>query len=134
MTDFKKTHKQLFNSYQKKLAELHETSLNTDLDPTAYFVTYLKLLRDYYLLTSPYSKNIGEEQFELVSLITAISEYEKYTDCVNKYYNIHNGAITRKSGEDAAATLEKYSKERAFHWDAFWNLVKVGLESWVLEC
>lgn len=134
MTEFKKTHKKLFKSYEKKLGELHKKSLNSSFDPTDYFVTYLKLLRDYYLLSSPYAKTIGEEQFELVSLITAISEYEQYRDCINKYYKIENGVATRLLPEDDKTVLEKYSQEKSFHWEAFWNLVKASIESWVLEC
>lgn len=130
MKNFKKQYKKLYKTYTKRLKTLHKQSLKSQ-DPTEYFVTYLKLLRDYYLLTGPLVTEITEDQFELASLVTAISEYEKATSCINNYYLVENGVATRIIEGTDEEVLEKFSAEKAFHWDAFWNLVKLGLESWV---
>jgi hypothetical protein len=132
MKNFKKQHKKLYTCYKKRLKNLHKQTLST-ADPTEYFVTYLKLLRDYYLLTGPALTEITQDQFELSSLIAAISEYEKSQSCIYKYYKVENGVAIRKVAGTEEEILEKFSAEKAFHWDAFWNLVKLGLESWVVN-
>lgn len=130
MRDFKNKHKKLYRSYGKRLEKLHKDSFE-DHNPTEYFVTYLRLLRDYHLLASPYLESIGEDSFELASLLTAISEYEKSQTCFHKYYKVENGVTSRLIEGTEEEVMTKYSKEKAFHWDAFWNLVKLSLESWV---
>jgi hypothetical protein len=130
MENFRKQHKKLFTSYKKRLKTLHKQTLTSN-DPLNYFVTYLKLLRDYYLLTGPQTTEIGQDQFELASLIAAITEYEKSQSCIYNYYKIENGVAIRVVEGTEAEILEKFSTEKAFHWEAFWNLVKLSLESWV---
>jgi hypothetical protein len=130
MKQFRKQHKRIYASYKKRLRALHKQTLDLN-DPTEYFVTYLRLLRDYYLLTGQKTTEIRQDQFELSSLIAAISEYEKSQSCIHNYYKVDNGVVSRIIDGTEEEILEKYSTEKAFHWDAFWNLVRLGLESWV---
>ena len=133
MKNFKNTNKKLFNSYKKRLKALIKAGDPTS-NPLGYFIEYLKMLRDYYLLTSEYCAEISLDNFELASLTTAISEYEKSQTCISNYYKIENGTNIRIAEGTEEEVMERYSKERAFHWESFWKLVAIGFESWVAIC
>ena len=130
MNSFKKSHRKLYRSYKKLLKKTYKTGLKQN-GPLEYFVTYLKLLRDYYLLTEPYHETLDQNSFELTSLVAAISEYEKSQTCINNYYSVEGDSIVRIATGTEEEVLEKYSKEKNFHWESFWNLVKYSIESWV---
>jgi CTP:phosphocholine cytidylyltransferase-like protein len=82
------------------------------------------------LLESPLTEKLGDNNIELASIVTALSEFEKYQTCVENYYIIKDNIVIRRpefSEEEAAA---KYQSEKAYHWNAFWNIVKLGIEGW----
>jgi hypothetical protein len=89
------------------------------------------MIRDYRLLSTPDINKIREEDPSLAALITAISEYEQSQSCVLKYYKVENGAISRIATTDEETTLKKYSQEKLFHWETFWDIVKMSIEDWV---
>lgn len=127
MIDFKHKHKKLCKSYKRRLTQLNK-ELNTNMqDPTTYFVTYLRLIRDYYLLTLD---NPKEQNLELASLITAIAEYERSQTCITNYYIIENGVLTRRPEFTEEEALKRYQAEKIQHWEAFWRLVTLSIESW----
>lgn len=127
MIDFKHKHKKLCKSYKQRLSQLNKELSTNMQDPTTYFVTYLKLMRDYYLLTS---ENPKEQNLELASLITAIAEYERSQTCITNYYIIENGVLTRRPEFTEEEALKCYQAEKIQHWEAFWRLVTLSIESW----
>lgn len=128
MTTFKQKHKKLCKSYKKYLKQLNGELSSQLQDPTTYFVTYLKLLRDYHLLSSDAP---NEQNLELASLVTAIAEYERSQTCISNYYIIENDVLTRRPEFTEEQALQSYQAEKLQHWEAFWGLVKLSVESWV---
>lgn len=134
MLNFKKNYKKLYKSYKKRLKTTSSSLIDTWQDPTEYFVTYLRMIRDYRLLTTTYLNEIDKKDKELTALIAAISEYEKSQSCFSNYYQIENNVVSRKSGISEEEALAAYSQEKLFHWEAFWNIVKMNVEDWVAQC
>lgn len=130
MTNFKKEYKKLYKIYKKRLRKLHEYEYDLMQPPIHYFVTYLQFLRDRLLLESPLTEKLGEDNIELASIVSALDEYEKYTTCIYKFYNVENGVITRKAEFSEEEAKAKYQEEHTYHWEAFWNLVKLCIDGW----
>jgi hypothetical protein len=113
MNNFKVEFKQLYKSYNKQLKKLHKenfSDFNINID---YFIIYLKFLRDYTILTENLVLDNGEENLKIASLATALAEYEKFQTCNNFCCTI------KESTAENEALLDKYLKEKAFHWDNF---------------
>jgi hypothetical protein len=127
MTNFKNINKDIYNIYSKKLKISHEANLTNFSNYMEYLVTYLKFMRDYYILTEPLVLESGEENLKIASIATAISEYEKYKNCINTYY-FENGS--RKIEGTSEEVQNKYNIEKKFHWNNFWNLVNLNMEDW----
>lgn len=132
MKQFKKEYKKLYKSYKKQLRLLFQTGTQKWIDPTKYFIAYLKMIRDYKVLNTSYIEKFDEKNLDLTALVTAISEYELSQTCIEKYYKIENGILTRITSEDEETTLQKFRDEKLFHWEAFWNIVKMNIEDWVI--
>ena len=104
--------KSIFNTYKQLLKEKNKSVMkgNGGLD---YFVTYLAMLRDHYILTTKQVTTVAdykdgkitEPELKTVSLIAAIDYYNKYKKCSN---------------------LE----EKEVYWESFWELVANGIEGW----
>lgn len=127
MTNFKNINKDIYNTYSKKLKISHEANLINFSNYMEYLVTYLKFMRDYYILTEPLVLESGEENLKIASIATAISEYERYKKCINNYY-FENGS--RKIEGTSEEVQNKYNIEKKFHWNNFWNLVNLNMEDW----
>mgnify|MGYP007057715112 CR=1 FL=1 len=125
--NFKNINKDIYNTYSKKLKISHEANLLNFSNYMEYLVTYLKFMRDYYILTEPLVLESGEENLKIASIATAISEYERYKKCINKYY-FENGS--RKIEGTSEEVQNKYNIEKKFHWNNFWNLVNLNMEDW----
>lgn len=107
MRDFKRRYKKLYKLYRSELLKL---SLQ---DPLEYFVTSLKLTRDYRLLNCPPPQS-EDEKVSLAALITAVAEYELY-----------------KGYSDVPPSKElDLEKEKNYHWSKFWQLVALNIEDW----
>ena len=125
--NFKNINKDIYNTYSKKLKISHEANLLNFSNYMEYLVIYLKFMRDYYILTEPLVLESGEENLKIASIATAISEYERYKKCINKYY-FENGS--RKIEGTSEEVQNKYNIEKKFHWNNFWNLVNLNMEDW----
>jgi hypothetical protein len=130
MTNFKKTYKSLYKAYKKRLKKLHKQTFDQQLPPIDYLVTYLQFLRDKMFLETKYTKELGEDHIELISLITALDEFNNYNNCIYKYYDIKNGVAIRKAEFTETTAQENFQKEKTYHWEAFWNLVKLCIDGW----
>lgn len=130
MTAFSKQYKTLCDSYNKKLLAEHKANfsiLNNNMD---YFITYLKYLRDYYLLTDKVVDIDDTNNVKTATLVAAVSEYEKYISCIGNYYKLNGNTIERITDEPEEEVAKKYNLEKKFHWTNFWQLVMTNIEGW----
>lgn len=124
MKTFKKEFKDLYKAYEKQLKKHHTLSLEGLTNSMDYFVTYLKFMRDYYILTEPLVAENGEENLKIASLATAISAYTKYQTCKNWCDSLETSANKDET------LLKKYTTEKDFHWNSFWNIIRLNMEAW----
>ena len=80
-----------------------------------YFVTYLKYLRDYYLLHDCTSDQEGVAGAKVTTLVAAVGEYEKYLTCISNYYKLSGNVIEKKTDEPDEEVMKRYNLERKFH-------------------
>ena len=133
MTEFNKEYKKLFNSYNKKLLAEHKLSFSTLDNNMKYFITYLKYLRDYYLLTDSVAQSEDAVNVKTATLVTAVNEYEKYVNCINNYYKLNGDIAEKISDESEEEVAKKYNLEKKFHWTNFWQLVMTNMEGWSIN-
>ena len=120
----KKPYKKLYKEYLSKIKLPASLGLYDSMDT---FVSYLKMIRDYYIVTS--SDKMTEGEACIINTIhSAVIEYEDYKTCINKYYKFENGKPVSISGE--ADTVTKYAKEKQEHWLNFWQFVVLNMEGW----
>lgn len=131
MTKFKAEYKKLYKTYNKKLKSLHKKNFEGLVNSLDYFVTYLKFMRDYYILTEPLLLDSGEENLKIASLVAAVSEYEQYQNCIHNYYTFNGANVSYKIEGSTEEVQAKYAAEKTFHWTAFWNLVRLNMEGWM---
>lgn len=130
MNQLKQKYKQLFKYYDKELNKCHKINFNAGAPNLDYFVTYLRYLRDSYLLTL----NINLKDPKIISLCQAIGEYEEYSTCINKYYKLSNKMIESIDKEKSKEEIQKaYQIEKTTHWNIFWSLVCNYMESWTAD-
>ena len=133
MTEFNKEYKELYNSYNKKLLAEHKLSFSTLDNNMKYFITYLKYLRDYYLLTDSVAQSEDTVNVKTATLVAAINEYEKYINCINNYYKLNGNIAEKISDESEEEVAKKYNLEKKFHWTNFWQLVMTNMEGWSID-
>ena len=133
MTEFNKEYKELYNSYNKKLLAEHKLSFSTLDNNMKYFITYLKYLRDYYLLTDSTAQSEDTVNVKIATLVAAINEYEKYVNCINNYYKLNGNIAEKISDESEEEVAKKYNLEKKFHWTNFWQLVMTNMEGWSID-
>jgi hypothetical protein len=112
MVDFKTKYKNLYNQYNKKLLADHKANFSVLNNNMNYFITYLKLLRDYYLLTDAQAESEDEVSLKAATLVAAVGEYEKYESCICKYYKSTGERLVEGTAEEIS---KKYNDERNFH-------------------
>lgn len=115
MTAFKKQYKDIYNQYNKKLLADHKANFSAFNNNLDYFVTYLKFLRDYHLLTDDNTTSEEDVKMSTATLVAACSEYEKYENCIMKYYRLNGNVIERISDESEEEVAKKYNLEKKFH-------------------
>ncbi len=125
MINFKKKYKKLFKAYNKRLKNAHKTSLLSLESNLDYFITYLRLMRDYFILTESPVNADGIENYKISTIATAISEYEQYIASAN---NVE--WLKKDGGAEIEASLNKYKIEKQFHWNCFWEIVKQNMLLW----
>ena len=133
MTEFNKEYKKLYNSYNKKLLAEHKLSFSTLDNNMKYFITYLKYLRDYYLLTDSAAQSEDTVNVKTATLVAAVNEYEKYVNCINNYYKLNGNIAEKISDESEEEVAKKYNFEKKFHWTNFWQLVMTNMEGWSID-
>ena len=133
MTEFNKKYKELYDSYNKKLLAEHKLSFSTLDNNMGYFITYLKYLRDYYLLTDSNAQLEDTINVKTATLVTAVDEYEKYINCINNYYKLNGNIAEKISDESEEEVAKKYNLEKEFHWTNFWQLVMTNIEGWSID-
>ena len=133
MTEFNKEYKELYNSYNKKLLAEHKLSFSTLDNNMKYFITYLKYLRDYYLLTDSVAQSEDAVNVKTATLVAAVNEYEKYVNCINNYYKLTGNIAEKISDESEEEVAKKYNLEKKFHWTNFWQLVMTNMEGWSID-
>ena len=133
MTEFNKEYKELYNSYNKKLLAEHKLSFSTLDNNMKYFITYLKYLRDYYLLTDSVAQSEDTVNVKTATLVAAVNEYEKYVNCINNYYRLNGDIAEKISDESEEEVAKKYNLEKKFHWTNFWQLVMTNIEGWSID-
>ena len=133
MTEFNKEYKKLYNSYNKKLLAEHKLSFSTLDNNMKYFITYLKYLRDYYLLTDSIAQSEDTVNVKTATLVAAVDEYEKYVNCINNYYKLSGNIAEKISDESEEEVAKKYNLEKKFHWTNFWQLVMTNMEGWSID-
>ena len=133
MTEFNKEYKELYNSYNKKLLAEHKLSFSTLNNNMKYFITYLKYLRDYYLLTDSVAQSEDTVNVKTATLVAAVNEYEKYVNCINNYYKLNGDIAEKISDESEEEVAKKYNLEKKFHWTNFWQLVMTNMEGWSIN-
>ena len=133
MTEFNKEYKELYNSYNKKLLAEHKLSFSTLDNNMKYFITYLKYLRDYYLLTDSVAQSEDTVNVKTATLVAAVNEYEKYVNCINNYYKLNGNIAEKISDESEAEVAKKYNLEKKFHWTNCWQLVMTNMEGWSID-
>ena len=133
MTEFNKEYKELYNSYNKKLLAEHKLSFSTLDNNMKYFITYLKYLRDYYLLTDSVAPSEDAVNVKTATLVAAVDEYEKYVNCINNYYRLNGNVAEKISDESEEEVAKKYNLEKKFHWTNFWQLVMTNMEGWSID-
>lgn len=133
MTEFNKEYKELYNSYNKKLLAEHKLSFSTLDNNMKYFITYLKYLRDYYLLTDSTAQSEDAVNVKTATLVAAVNEYEKYVNCINNYYKLNGNIAEKISDESEEEVAKKYNLEKKFHWTNFWQLVMTNMEGWSID-
>ena len=133
MTGFNKEYKELYNSYNKKLLAEHKLSFSTLDNNMKYFITYLKYLRDYYLLTDSVAQSEDTVNVKTATLVAAVNEYEKYVSCINNYYKLNGNIAEKISDEPEEEVAKKYNLEKKFHWTNFWQLVMTNMEGWSID-
>ena len=115
MTTFDKKYKELYNSYNKKLLSEHKLNFSTLDNSMSYFITYLKYLRDYYLLADNNASLESVIDTKTATLVAAVSEYEKYINCIGNYYKLNGNTIERITDEPEEEVAKKYNLEKKFH-------------------
>ena len=133
MTEFNKKYKELYDSYNKKLLAEHKLSFSTLDNNMGYFITYLKYLRDYYLLTDSNAQLEDTINVKTATLVAAVDEYEKYINCINNYYKLNGNIVEKISDESEEEVAKKYNLEKEFHWTNFWQLVMTNIEGWSID-
>ena len=130
MNSFKKQFKELYKFYNKELKKCHEINfknLNNNLD---YFITYIRFMRDYYILTENVYDPIQNQKIYYLCL--AVQEYDAYYNCIYDYYNISKNMVEIKDKTKTKAEVdEEYRAEMNKHINNFWLLVKDNIEGWL---
>ena len=133
MTEFNKEYKELYDSYNKKLLAEHKLNFSTLDNNMSYFITYLKYLRDYYLLNDNIAQLEDTINVKTATLVAAVDEYEKYINCINNYYKLNGNIAEKISDESEEEVAKKYNLEKNFHWTNFWQLVMTNIEGWSID-
>ena len=120
--DNNKAIKQLAKVYNKKAKLLNK---NFSVDPTtglAIFVEQLKYIRDLLILTYEAPEELPTDPFEEFS--------ESKTEIIEDEAGEEMAVLITAIAEFEAYLQEKDRNKKIFHWDNFWEFVKLNAEDW----
>lgn len=130
MRSFEKQFKELYKFYNKELKKCHKfnfKNLNNNLD---YFITYIRFMRDYYILTEKVYDPIQNQK--IYNLCLAVQEYDAYYNCIYNYYDISKNMVKIKDKTKTKAEVdEEYRAEMSTHINNFWLIIKDNIEGWL---
>jgi hypothetical protein len=133
MTSFDKDYKRLYRVYNKKLKNLHKNSFKHIDNGMEYFITYLRFMRDYLILTEGVLNEEGHENIKISTIATAIAEYELYENCINKYFKHDGKTVIRIAPGTDEEVQKKYAAEKQFHWNCFWEITRLNMMNWRIK-
>lgn len=120
----------IYSKYNKKLLAEHKANFSVLDNGLSYFTTYLKMLRDHYILMGSYIEDKASTELKVASLAAAVNEFDSYQNCVSKYYRLNGNTVEHMIEGTEEDVAKKYDSERKFHWINFWQLVMANIESW----
>ncbi len=122
--EFKEKYPEIIQAYNEKLINNHCSDFFNFHNPMNYIESYLKFMRDYYLITTPEDDISEETNLKITALMTAISEYDRYKKSCEQLKE-----LTKKEADEKELT--KRLKDKDFHWNSFWKLVMLNMEDWL---
>jgi hypothetical protein len=114
--------KRLAKVYNKKAKLLNK---NFSTDPTtglAIFIEQLKYIRDLLILTYEAPEELPTDPFEEFS--------ENKTEIIEDEAGEEMAVLITAIAEFEAYLQEKNRDKKIFHWDNFWEFVKLNAEDW----
>lgn len=131
MKPFNRKYRKLCTYYKKELSKYHKTRANNAVNLLNYFITYIRGLRDFYLLNSSLEKDLTQDRI-FQSLCIAVDKYELYNSCIDKYYTVNERQVAEPIDKTLSKeeVLSKYQAEKMLHWKHFWQIVMENIESW----
>lgn len=133
MTMLDKIYNPIFSEYNKKLLAEHKANFSTGGNGLSYFVTYLRMLRDYHILAGMPTEEATAADVKAATLTTALAEFDNYQTCITKYYRLNGETVERIGNGTEEEVAKKYNSELKFHWTNFWQLVMANIEDWAVN-
>ena len=96
-------------AHSKKTKLLYKNFYKDRTSGLALFIEYLKYIRDLLVLESSQKTDDKEIQTKITTLTIAVAEFDAYSS----YLTAAN------------------SKQKAFHWSNFCELIKQNMEEWL---
>ena len=119
--EFKKDFKKIYDSYNETLIDCHNFNYSNIYNPMSYLATYLKFMRDYYLLTTPEDDTSEETNTKVSAIMAACDFYDQYTAIKAKL----------KAGNIDEETTKKMTESQNNLRQKFWQLVALNMEDWL---
>ena len=118
--EFKTKFKAVYNCYNEKLLACHNFNIEGVYNPMSYLGTYLKFMRDYYLITTPEDDNSEETNVTVSAIMAACNLYDQLEDCKK--------ALKKEMPEEDA---KKINNIKAQIQEKFWQLLALNMEDWL---
>ena len=126
--------KKLAKSYKKKLTKTNNNLIDWKVQPLDYFIQALEYKRDFLFVQAELKNELTDDNYNLITIITALEEYYNYKECLKKYYDVTGSSVVHKAGYTAESAQEAFQKEQTYHWQNFWGIVATYSEAWSSIC
>ena len=118
--EFKKEFNSIYNCYNEKLIACHNFSMSGIYNPMLYLGTYLKFMRDYYLLTTPDEDDSEETNVTVSAIMAACKLYDQLEECKK--------ALKKDIPEE---DTKKLTETKVLLQQKFWQLIALNMEDWL---
>lgn len=116
--------KKLQKEYNQRYKQINK---KTNKDGFEYFITNLYEIRDKMIL----DPNLNALPVTCTSILVAIELYEKYKNCIYKFYRADSaGHLEHKPEYTEKEAAKFYNDEKKHYWTDFWTLVSLDIENW----